>query len=253
VDITAAAVGLALGAVVMVPAMTAIWLEDRHSPLFLSPRAGRNGTGFKMFKLRTMRVGAERTGVTSTASDDPRVTLLGRILRRWKVDELPQLVNVLKGDMSLVGPRPGVWPNVNRFTQEEREVLPVRPGITDIASIVFADEGDIVRGTLDPDLVYDRVIRPWKSRLGLLYVRQGRTWWVDVRLVWYTVLVIFSRRLALKRVSALVRELGGGEELSLVALRAKPLRESSPPGMTEPGSDTARDQPLSPRTPDSSD
>jgi lipopolysaccharide/colanic/teichoic acid biosynthesis glycosyltransferase len=229
-DVTVSVLGLVLGSLVLVPAMIAIWLQDRHAPFYVAERAGLNGAPFRMAKLRSMIVLADRTGVMSTAGDDSRVTAVGRFVRRWKLDELPQLWNVLQGEMSLVGPRPQVLGDVARYTAEERNLLSVRPGITDLSSIVFADESDILRGSADPDGRYDRVIRPWKSRLGLLYVRRGKHFTTDLYLIYLTLLNGVSRTRALSGVSTLVRELGGGDELQNVARRLEPLRESLPPG-----------------------
>ena len=127
-----------------------------------------------MVKFRTMIPDAVEAGVSSTAAGDPRITRVGRILRRAKLDELPQLWNVLTGEMSLVGPRPQVEPEAALYTAEERRMLEVRPGITDLASIVFADEGEILAGAADPDLLYNQIIRPWKSRLALLYLERAK-------------------------------------------------------------------------------
>lgn len=229
-DLVASLAGLVAGSVVLVPAMIAVWLQDRHSPFYVAPRAARGGGTFRMVKLRSMRILADTSGVMSTAGNDPRITAIGRFVRRWKLDELTQLWNVLRGDMSLVGPRPQVLPDVARYTPEERELLTVRPGITDLASIVFADEGEILRGADDPDLRYHQVIRPWKSRLALLYVHSPRSLVLDLRILWLTVLTIVGRRRALAAASALVRRLGGGEDLAGVALREEPLRAAPPPG-----------------------
>jgi len=229
-DLVASLVGLLVGSVILVPAMIAVWLQDGRSPFYVAPRAARGGGTFRMVKLRSMRILADTTGVMSTAGNDPRITAVGRFVRRWKLDELTQLWNVLRGEMSLVGPRPQVLPDVARYTAEERLLLTVRPGITDVASIVFADEGEVLRGAPDPDLRYHQVIRPWKSRLALLYARADESVILDLRIVWLTVLTIAARPRALNAVSRLVRELGGGEELARVALRSEPLREAPPPG-----------------------
>ena len=123
----------------------AIWCQDGRSPFYLSPRVGRGNRDFAMIKLRTMVVGADRTGASSAAKSDARITPFGRFLRRWKLDELPQVVNVLAGHMSIVGPRPNVrLGGVNDYTREEMGLLAVRPGLTDLASIVFADEAEIL-------------------------------------------------------------------------------------------------------------
>lgn len=229
-DVTVSVIGLAVGSLVLVPTIIAIWLQDRHSPFYVAERAGLGGAPFRMVKLRSMTVLADQTGVMSTAGDDSRVTAVGRFVRRWKLDELPQLWNVVRGDMSLVGPRPQVLREVAGYTAEERGLLSVRPGITDLSSIVFADEGDILRGSKDPDRQYDQVIRPWKSRLGLLYVRRGKPLATDLYLIYLTLLNGVSRARALSGVSRLVRDLGGGDELQNVARRLEPLRESLPPG-----------------------
>jgi len=229
-DVTASVAGLALGSLILVPAMIAIWLQDRRSPFYVALRAGIGGAPFRMVKLRSMIVVADQTGVMSTAADDGRITAVGRFVRRWKLDELPQLWNVIRGEMSLVGPRPQVLADVARYTAEERSLLSVSPGITDLSSIVFADEGDILRGSAEPDQRYDRVIRPWKSRLGLLYVRRGKRFTTDLYLIYLTALNGVSRTRALRGVSRLVRELGGNDELQHVAQRLEPLPESLPPG-----------------------
>lgn len=171
-DAAAAIVGLVLGAPLWLA--VAIWVRiDSPGPvLYRGTRVGRHGRTFRMWKFRTMVAHADRTGVWSTAADDPRITRAGRVLRATKLDELPQLVNVLLGDMSLVGPRPQVPADVAKYTSEERQLLTVRPGITDRASILFRNEADILRGHADPDAAYDALIRPEKTRLGLEYVRR---------------------------------------------------------------------------------
>jgi lipopolysaccharide/colanic/teichoic acid biosynthesis glycosyltransferase len=232
-DIAVSLAGLLAGSIVLVPVLIAVWLQDRHSPLYVASRAGKGGRPFRMVKLRSMRILADQTGVSSTAGDDPRITPVGHFVRRWKLDELTQLWNVLLGDMSLVGPRPQVVPELALYTAEERELLTLRPGITDLASIVFADEGEILRGAPDPDLRYNQVIRPWKSRLALLYLRQRRSVWLDLKIVGLTLRTIASRPRALEAVSALVRTLGGGEELARVASRQEPLLAAPLPGATK--------------------
>lgn len=145
---------------------------DSHGPIFYRGwRAGRWGRPFRIFKFRTMVPDAEKLGGSETPDDDPRITRIGYFLRSYKLDELPQLLNVLKGEMSLVGPRPEVLEEVASYTPEERELLMVRPGMTDWASLKFHHEGRITRGSDNPHLVYHRVIRPEKVRLGLEYVR----------------------------------------------------------------------------------
>ena len=232
-DLVASAVGLLVLSVVLVPTMVLVWVQDRHSPFYVAPRVGRAGRIFRMVKLRSMRIRADRSGITSTSGDDPRITAVGRFIRRWKLDELMQLWNVLLGEMSLVGPRPQVAWAVEGYTAAERELLSVRPGITDLASVVFADEAEILEGAADPDLRYEQIIRPLKSRLALLYVRRRPSLGLDLKIMRLTALTITSRGRGLAAASDLVRRLGGGEELARVALREEPLRESPPPGAQE--------------------
>jgi len=229
-DITAALVGLGVGSIILVPAMVAVWLQDWHSPFYVANRVARGGGTFRMVKLRSMKILADKTGVMSTAGDDPRITAVGRFIRKAKLDELTQLWNVLKGDMSLVGPRPQVLPDAARYTDVERVMLTARPGITDLSSIVFADEGDILRGAADPDAKYDAVIRPWKSRLALLYVHNRTGIGLDVRLVLLTIRSAIDRRAALDGVARIVAELGGDQKLQAISSRRVPLEEAPPPG-----------------------
>ena len=149
VDILASFFGLLVVSPILLPVMFLVWKEDRKSPFYIAPRSGRNGTTFKMVKLRSMIVGADKSGVDSTSDNDMRITPIGYKIRRYKLDELIQLWNVLKGDMSLVGPRPNVKPETDLYTNIEKGLLSVRPGITDFSSIVFSDEGDILEGKID--------------------------------------------------------------------------------------------------------
>jgi nucleoside-diphosphate-sugar epimerase len=153
-------------------------------------------------------------------------------LRALKLDELPQLWNVASGEMSLVGPRPQVPEEVSRYTAEERRLLQVRPGITDLASIVFADEGAILAGSVDPDLLYNRIIRPWKSRLALLYLER-ESWGTDARILLSTAGALVSRRWALAQVAKLLARWGVSQQLCDIARRAAPLPAFPPPGSCE--------------------
>jgi lipopolysaccharide/colanic/teichoic acid biosynthesis glycosyltransferase len=210
----------------------AVWLDDRHAPLYRGTRVGLGGRSFHMLKFRSMTPDAWKSGVTSTASGDPRVTRIGRRLRRFKLDELPQLINVLLGDMTLVGPRPQVPAEVNLYTQKERRLLNVRPGLTDLASIVFADEAEILAGSPDPDLLYNQSIRPWKSRLALIYIDHASLW-LDLRIVWLTLLAAVSRGRALRGVTRLLESWHAELVLLHVSRRDEPLLPWPPPGATE--------------------
>lgn len=160
--------------------------EDGGPVFYRGERVGRQGKPFRIFKFRTMTVNAEQLGASSTADDDPRITRIGRFLRRYKLDELPQLMNVVRGQMSVVGPRPQVQWAVDLYTEGERALLSVRPGMTDYASLVFRDEGAILRGSTDPDKDYLITIHPEKVRLGLAYVSQACLW-ADIQIIVATV------------------------------------------------------------------
>ena len=135
---------------------------------------------------------AEKLGGPSTADDDPRITKVGRLLRKYKLDELPQLINVLKGEMSFVGPRPEVQHYVDMFTDEEKIILDVRPGITDWASLWNPDEGAILAGSSDPEKTYMEKIRPQKIKLQMKYVRE-QSFWSDLKIIFLTLKAIVIR------------------------------------------------------------
>ena len=166
--------------------------EDGGPMFYRGVRVGRYGKLFKIFKFRTMVVGAEKLGGPSTANDDPRITRAGRLIRKYKLDEVPQLINVFKGEMSLVGPRPEVQHYVDMFTEKERAILTVRPGITDWASLWNPDEGRILSGSPDPERTYMEEIRPTKLRLQLKYVRE-RSFFVDLDIILKTVATVISK------------------------------------------------------------
>lgn len=184
----------ALGLLILAPLLLVIVvLIKRESPgpaLYQGARVGLNGSMFKMNKFRTMVMDADKIGGSSTPEDDPRITRVGHFLRRYKLDELPQLINVFKGEMSFVGPRPQVKWAVDLYTPEERQVLTVRPGITDYASLRFPNEGEILKGSSDPDKDYMEKIHPEKMRLSLEYVRT-RSMLVDIKVILQTVVAIF--------------------------------------------------------------
>lgn len=163
------------GLIVLLPllfvAAVAIKLDSAGPVFYRGVRTGRYGHPFRIFKFRTMVPNAEKLGGGSTAKDDPRVTRVGRFLRRHKLDELPQLLNVIKGEMSLVGPRPELPQYTSEYQGEELQILSVRPGITDYASLEFVHLGDLL-GNEAPDRVYEEQIRPLKNALRVRYVKE---------------------------------------------------------------------------------
>jgi lipopolysaccharide/colanic/teichoic acid biosynthesis glycosyltransferase len=191
VDILGAVVALAIASPLLLGAALAIKLTSPGPVFYRGVRAGRNGTPFRIFKFRSMVVDAESLGGPTTGTNDPRVTPVGRFLRRTKLDELPQFINVLLGDMSLVGPRPEVERYASRYVGEERLILAMRPGITDYASIEFADLDDRV-GTEDPDTFFQERILPRKNALRVRYVKEWSLW-SDLQILWATVFRVLRR------------------------------------------------------------
>ena len=228
-DIFVSALGLLVFSPLLLLVMLAIWLQDFQSPFYIAARAARGGGLFNMVKFRSMVLNADRIGGSSTAGDDRRITTVGRFVRAYKIDELIQLWNVLKGDMSLVGPRPQVQLDASLYTDEESRMLSVRPGITDPASIVFSDEGDVLHGSPDPDLLYNQIIRPWKSRLALAYI-DHRTFCLDLWLIFLTVVAIASRPVALRALGNLLRRWQIDPLVIRMAARQEPLLPHPPPG-----------------------
>jgi len=166
---------------------------DSPGPVFYKGmRVGLNGRLFKMLKFRTMVNNAEKIGGSSTPEDDPRITRVGRLLRRFKLDELPQLINVCKGEMSFVGPRPQVQWAVDLYSIEERQVLNIKPGITSYASIKFYNEGKILKGSSDPDKYYLEKIHKEKMRLNREYI-MSQSIWLDIKIILKTFALFFKK------------------------------------------------------------
>ena len=163
-----------LGIILLSPVLfvlyVAIRLESKGGGFYKQLRVGRGGTDFYVYKFRSMRIGADKQGLITVGGRDPRITQIGYFIRKYKLDELPQLFNVLKGDMSLVGPRPEVRKYVDLYTDEQRKVLSVRPGITDYASIEYVDENIILGQADDADRAYIEQILPDKIRYNMKYI-----------------------------------------------------------------------------------
>lgn len=197
VDIFASFFGLLFLSPLLIVFIVLIYLQDFHSPFYIANRVGKNGKIFKMAKLRSMTVNADKSGVDSTSINDQRITFIGHKVRKFKLDELTQLWNVLKGDMSLVGPRPNVKRDTDLYSKIENDILLIKPGITDFSSIIFSDEGEILKDSKDPDLTYNQIIRPWKSRLCLIYI-EHQTIWLDIKIIFYTIVSIFSKNIVIR-------------------------------------------------------
>ncbi len=205
-----------------------IWKYDNFSPIFKAPRVGKDFKIFTMFKLRSMTHNAHKSGVNSTSNNDLRITPIGKYVRKFKIDEFTQMINVLLGDMSLVGPRPNVISEVEMYTDNEKNLLKVKPGITDFSSIIFSDEGEILRNKKDPDKSYNQLIRPWKSRLGIFYIEKSNLL-LDLLLIFITGIAIFSRQSALKLNTKILIFLKAPKALINISKREKELTPIDPP------------------------
>ena len=169
-DILISFFGLVVLSPVLIIVALIIVIDDPGPVFYRQLRVGRYGRDFRIFKFRSMRVNADKAGLITVGDRDPRVTRAGYYIRKYKIDELPQLLNVLIGDMSLVGPRPEVRRYVDLYTDEQRRVLSVRPGITDYASIEYVDENRLLAASDDPDSTYIHEIMPAKIALNMRYI-----------------------------------------------------------------------------------
>lgn len=206
-----------------------IFFQDFKSPFYIAPRVGIGGKLFYMIKFRSMQQREELNHIVSTSSRDPRITRIGKLIRKYKIDELSQLINVLLGTMSLVGPRPNVKVEVDLYTDEEKKILLIKPGITDFSSIVFSDLNSFLSNSKDPNLDYNQFIRPWKSRLGIIYVNHSN-FKIDILIIILTAISLISRPLALKGVSIILKGMNAPKELVEICLRKISLKSYPPPG-----------------------
>lgn len=185
-DITLSVIGLIMVSPIFL--ILAVWIKlDSKGPVFYHQvRVGRGNRDFRIFKFRSMRVGADKGSLITVGGRDPRVTKSGYFIRKFKLDELPQLLNVLLGDMSFVGPRPEVRHYVDMYTEEQMHVLDVRPGITDLASIKYLNESELLAKAEDPEWYYVNVIMPDKLSINLEYVARS-SFWFDMKMIFMTI------------------------------------------------------------------
>ncbi len=196
IDILLAVIGLLFLWPILFVCAGAVKLSSPGPVLYLGKRTGRYGVPFKIFKFRSMREDAERTGGTTTGKNDTRITSVGKFLRKYKLDELPQLFNVLRGEMSFVGPRPEVAEYTDMYSVEEQEILSVRPGITDFSSLAFSDLQEHV-GAENPDEVFRRDVLPRKNLLRLKYAKE-HSMLLDFRILLMTVVLVLAKPLRRK-------------------------------------------------------
>lgn len=183
--------GLGLVALSPLFAALAVWIKcDSRGPVFYRQvRVGRNNKDFRIYKFRSMRQGADKNGLITVGGHDPRVTRSGYYIRKYKLDEFPQLINVFVGDMSLVGPRPEVRKYVDMYTPEQMHVLDVRPGITSLASLRYRNENELLGQADDPDRCYVEKVMPDKLAIDLEYVAHAGLW-TDIKLIFATLAAI---------------------------------------------------------------
>lgn len=206
-----------------------IYFQDKGNPFYCPLRVGKNNKYFKMIKFRSMKLNADKNKIDSTKNNDQRITSIGKTIRKYKFDEISQLLNVLFNSMSLIGPRPNIDRETNLYTDVEKQILNIKPGITDFSSIVFSDEGSILEGSEDPNLDYNQLIRPWKSRLCLLYLKNNNII-IDIQILFLTLLNMVNRKSSLKIISNIVRKISNDNELADICLRDKKLIPKPPPG-----------------------
>ena len=202
--------------------LLSIFLSDFSNPIYISDRVGKDFKKFKLFKIRSMIKNASSTGVTSTSNNDNRITPLGKYIRKFKFDEILQLINVIIGDMSLVGPRPQIESEVKLYSDFEKGLLSVKPGITDFSSIIFSDEGEILKNSSNPNKDYNDLIRPWKSKYGIFYIKH-MSLKIDIILIFLTILSIFNRKLSLNLLSNILKKKGAEASLIEIAKRERSL------------------------------
>ena len=191
-----------------------IYFEDKSNPIYLGKRVGKNFANFNLIKLRSMNITKE-AGFQSTSVNDTRILKVGRFIRSTKIDELPQILNVLLGHINFVGPRPNVKDEVNKYVKLEQKLLEFKPGITDFSSIVFSDEGQILSNSSDPDLDYNLLIRPRKNILALLYF-QDRSILSDFYIIVLTVLNMFNRKLTLSLIYKFMKKRYSNHDLKFI-------------------------------------
>lgn len=172
-DILLATLGLVILSPLLIFVYVAIVLESRGGGFYRQERTGRYGKPFRLIKFRSMYVNADKHGLITVGGHDNRITRVGYYIRKYKIDELPQLINVVKGDMSIVGPRPEVKKYTDLYTEEQRKILDIRPGITDYASIKYVDENEILGASDNPERTYTEQIMPDKIKLNMIYISQN--------------------------------------------------------------------------------
>ncbi|MFY0714360.1 sugar transferase [Seonamhaeicola sp. NFXS20] len=169
-----------------------IKLDSKGPVLFIQGRVGKNNKDFNIYKFRTMRVSSEKKGLLTIGNKDTRVTKIGYFLRRYKIDEFPQLINILKGDMSFVGPRPELRHYVNFYSEDDMKIFCVRPGITGLASLKYRNEVELLKAADDPEHFFIHTIIPDKLRYNKMYIEK-QNFWFDIKLIALTIIKVIAK------------------------------------------------------------
>lgn len=191
VDIISSLIVLLIGLPFFLVIAVLIVVSSKGGVFFIQKRVGKNNLDFNLYKFRTMKPDSESKGQITVGGRDARITKIGYWLRKFKMDEFPQLINVIKGDMSIVGPRPEVRKYVSLYSVEQLKVLTVRPGLTDLASLEYIDENELLGKSANPEETYITEIMPQKLKLNLVYIEQ-QSFWFDIKLIFKTFLKIVA-------------------------------------------------------------
>ncbi|MFH4965353.1 sugar transferase [Gaetbulibacter sp. M235] len=191
-DVVFSALGLIVLAPILCIIAIIIKLDSKGPILFIQPRVGLHNKNFNIFKFRTMYIESENKGLLTIGNRDSRITKVGYFLRRYKIDEFPQLINIIKGDMSFVGPRPELRKYVNYYTKEDMIVLSVKPGITGLASIEYRNEVELLKSAKDPEIFFIQSIIPEKNKLNKEYIAK-KSFWFDLKLIAITILKVVTK------------------------------------------------------------
>lgn len=191
-DALCSCIGLIILSPFLIIVAIIIKLDSKGPVLFIQPRVGLHQKNFNIIKFRTMYVASEKKGLLTIGHRDSRVTKVGYFLRRYKIDEFPQLINIIKGDMSFVGPRPELRTYVNYYSDEDLVVFNVRPGITGLASIAFRNEVELLKAAKNPEDYFIKTIIPEKNRLNKLYI-ENNSLWIDLKLIMMTMIKVLTK------------------------------------------------------------
>ncbi len=191
-DIVFSALGLILLAPILLLIAILIKLDSKGPVLFIQGRVGKNNKDFNIYKFRTMRIQSEKGGLLTLGNNDSRITKIGYFLRRYKIDEFPQLINILKGDMSFVGPRPELRYYVNFYNEDDMKIFQVRPGITGLASLKYRNEVELLKAAKDPETFFIETIIPDKLKFNKEYIRR-RNFFFDLKLIALTIVKVITK------------------------------------------------------------